>query len=1080
MKLTIPQLVKLEKVVSKNGIVQLADIEKSFDFEIQEFNPGNLQGFLLVSDENQILITKNHTKNFLYDYVLNLRTGEEFDEIFIVENIHQTIWQKHPLKQTQTIQITEEYLNSIRNSWNRFGIIPENAESNTPGLRKPQIGAHHAVLAHWTVSHEDATIVMPTGTGKTETMISILLSERCKKLLVVVPTNALRDQLADKFLTLGIFKSCRLINSEADFPVVGKVKKKFQTIDEVDDFFGQCNVVISTMKAVSETPIEIQNRIAQNVSHLFIDEAHHIAANTWKEFKKKFKNSKTLQFTATPYRNDGKLVDGKIIYDYPLKKAQEEEYFKPIQFHPVNEYNPSKWDLSIAQKAIELLRQDIGENKDHLLMARVKEIKRANEVHSIYQELAPDLNPVQIHTGIKGAERECIRNKILRKEAKIIVCVDMLGEGFDLPELKIAAFHDIKKSLAVTLQLAGRFTRTKPNLGDAKFVANLGNIEVEDSLRELYSQDANWNSLLPGISSQQNRSQVELWEFLNGFKKFPEELALQNISTALSTVVFKVDATTWNPKNYEKGIQGIESYEQVYSDINTTEKTLVIVAGKKSQIIWGDIKDLFNLQWEIFIIHWNTELNLLFIHSSNKGSLYEKLAEAIIPGAEIINGGNVFRCFSNINRLKLHNVGLKEQLAKLVRFIMRVGPDIEAALSESTKENTIKSNVFGVGYENGEKTSIGCSYKGRIWSHRSGNIKELTSWFAETGKKLIDDRINPEIVLDGTLLPKPIKIRPNEIPVYIEWNEFIYQFPEEKFSIVKGNSYINLSETELVLADNNAEGHIKIKIVGENIEVQLELEIFETNGNGNFRFNNLSQELYEVEYGKSKVNLRTFLYENPPIIWFLNGASLEGNSYTELKSEIIPFPKEKLITWDWAGVNIRKESQGVEKADDSIQRHVISYLLQKDFDLIFDDDGSGEAADIVAVREEDTRFIVHFIHCKYSSEISPGGRIKDLYEVCGQAQKSIHWKSRKPSELFKHLLKREALRGSRIERGNKNLIIEYQEKSRTQKPFDLEIIIVQPGLSVEKATNSQLQLLAVTENHLIETYRIPFSIICSK
>jgi hypothetical protein len=31
----------------------------------------------------------------------------------------------------------------------------------------------------------------------------------------------------------------------------------------------------------------------------------------------------------------------------------------------------------------------------------------------------------------------------------------MLGEGFDMPELKIAAFHDIKKSLAITLQLAG-------------------------------------------------------------------------------------------------------------------------------------------------------------------------------------------------------------------------------------------------------------------------------------------------------------------------------------------------------------------------------------------------------------------------------------------------------------------------------------------------------------------------------------------------------------------------------------------------------------------------------------------------
>jgi superfamily II DNA or RNA helicase len=59
----------------------------------------------------------------------------------------------------------------------------------------------------------------------------------------------------------------------------------------------------------------------------------------------------------------------------------------------------------------------------------------------------------------------------------------MLGEGFDLPELKIAAFHDIRKSLPITLQLAGRFTRTKydEELGDASFVANIADLDVEQN-----------------------------------------------------------------------------------------------------------------------------------------------------------------------------------------------------------------------------------------------------------------------------------------------------------------------------------------------------------------------------------------------------------------------------------------------------------------------------------------------------------------------------------------------------------------------------------------------------------------------
>jgi superfamily II DNA or RNA helicase len=45
---------------------------------------------------------------------------------------------------------------------------------------------------------------MPTGTGKPETMLSVLDSSPSRKVLVVVPTDALRTQLADKFLTLGV------------------------------------------------------------------------------------------------------------------------------------------------------------------------------------------------------------------------------------------------------------------------------------------------------------------------------------------------------------------------------------------------------------------------------------------------------------------------------------------------------------------------------------------------------------------------------------------------------------------------------------------------------------------------------------------------------------------------------------------------------------------------------------------------------------------------------------------------------------------------------------------------------------
>jgi superfamily II DNA/RNA helicase len=133
-----------------------------------------------------------------------------------------------------------------------------------------------------------------------------------------------------------------------------------------------------------------------------------------------------------------------------------------------------------------------------------------------------------------AAKREEIRQEIISGESRIIVCVDMLGEGFDLPELKIAAFHDIRKSLAVTLQLAGRFTRSRPDLGNATFVANLAEVNVQEELRKLYTRDPDWNYLLPQLSDTAIDAQVTFKEFIDGFADFPEDIPLKQIKPATS------------------------------------------------------------------------------------------------------------------------------------------------------------------------------------------------------------------------------------------------------------------------------------------------------------------------------------------------------------------------------------------------------------------------------------------------------------------------------------------------------------------------------------------------------------------
>lgn len=109
-----------------------------------------------------------------------------------------------------------------------------------------------------------------------------------------------------------------------------------------------------------------------------------------------------------------------------------------------------------------------------------------------------------IYSGISNKKE--ILKSIKNGEHRIVVCVNMLGERFDLPQLKIAAVHDERQSLPITLQFIGRFTRTSNiKLGEASFDTNIAYSPIENELVALYQQDAAWNILLQKISDGKNR-----------------------------------------------------------------------------------------------------------------------------------------------------------------------------------------------------------------------------------------------------------------------------------------------------------------------------------------------------------------------------------------------------------------------------------------------------------------------------------------------------------------------------------------------------------------------------------------------
>jgi hypothetical protein len=931
---------------------------------------------------------------------------------------------------------------------------------------------------------------MPTGTGKTETMLALLVSARCHKLFVVVPTDALRSQLASKFLSLGILKAPggTLLKNEAMWPIVCALEHIPKDIEDVDAVLEAGQVIVTTSSIAGQCSRAVQERIAQKCPYLFIDEAHHAEAPTWRTFKSRFKGSRIVQFTATPFREDGQLIDGDIVFRYPLKKAQAEGYFQPIRFEPVVEFNPRRSDEAIVERAVAQLRADF--EKGHVLMARVDKVERARRVFDLYAKY-PEFNPVQLHTGMTQRQRTEARGKILAGRCRVIVCVDMLGEGFDLPQLKIAAFHDIRKSLAVTLQLVGRFTRALPGLGDATVVANTADVQVQDELRKLYTRDPDWNVLLPQLADSMVGEQVSLQEFLRGFTAFDDVLPLKAVKPATSVVVYRTTCNDWRPEQFLEGIPSRASCHQIHHAVNQLRHTLVVVTARRGKVPWSDDSSLFGWEWELYVVVWRPEQHLLFINCSANAGEYRQLAEAVAGDAvSLINGQTVFRSFAGVNRLRLQNVGLTEQLGRNIRYTGRMGTDVESGLSDVQRRKAKKSVLSGSGYEDGTRVTVGASKRGRIWSHQRARVDQLVDWCQAIGSKLLDEAIDPDEVLRGTLNAKVVDARPPLMPIGVGWPEEVFLEAETQWTVTLGEADLSMAEVGIELVDPKESGALRFAVTSEEVRAEFELELFRNDDESNFLFKQTAGPTTEIGRGGVRQDGAGFFTSYPPTFWFVNGSSLEGNELVELRIQGAVFDAGRIQEWDWAGVNLRKESQGEDRVQDSVQARVIEELKRGEYRVIVDDDRKGEAADVVAVRvvEENgqvARLEVELYHCKYSSADLPGGRVADLYEVCGQAQTSIFWlySTAKTTDLFTHLLRRNALRESagkrsRLELGTSEDLLSLREMSRVC-PIAMKVCVVQPGLSKRQVSREQLELLGVTDNYLRETFQVPLEVIGS-
>lgn len=365
--------------------------------------------------------------------------------------------------------------------------IDENIE-----LRDPQREAHAATLEHFGSSGEAAILQLPVGCGKSGLIALLPFGLAHGRVLVISPNITIRDSLyADLNVTdrRGCFWRKRSVLS----PETMLVGPHVAVLDGKDANIHDCNrshIVLTNIQQLASSA----DRWLPNFEDFFfdlilVDEGHHSAAKSWAKVFDRFPNAKVVNLTATPYRADDKEISGKLVYRYSFKRAMVKGYIKRLQAvyvapseltftydgdtktHTLNEVlqlKEEEWfsrgvalssacNEDIVTASLDRLEQLRQTGTRHQVVAVAMQIDHARAIRSLYAERGYEAET--IHSKMAAEDRAEVIRKLKAGLIDVIVQVQMLGEGFDHPQLSVAAIFRPFRSLGPYLQFVGRAMR---------------------------------------------------------------------------------------------------------------------------------------------------------------------------------------------------------------------------------------------------------------------------------------------------------------------------------------------------------------------------------------------------------------------------------------------------------------------------------------------------------------------------------------------------------------------------------------------------------------------------------------------
>jgi hypothetical protein len=857
------------------------------------------------------------------------------------------------------------------------------------------------------------------------------------RVLVIAPSRLVRDQVVDEFRTLNVLRASGSATEDLPAPTVLRVDHRmtdWSVADGSDVVVGTPSVLSSSYPDVAPVPDGLFDLV-------LIDEAHHVAAPTWETLLLQFTGVRAALFTATPFRRDRRGLPGEIAYSYPLSAAIADGIFQPIEFVPVDVELLADRDRALAERAAQRLLDPVHRAAGSALIVRTDRIDEAERLVGVYAEVGVPIGVVHSRMSLRSARR--VLRHLEEGDLRGIASVGVLGEGFDLPRLKIAVYHQRHKSLPATLQFVGRIARVQPGVlrPPAELIAVRE--DVQDETRQLYADDAAWGELLPAISEAAVDRERARREYLRELQPSDEaEFSVYALQPRFQAEVYTIpDGVEVRLDYTDPRLAGGVVLEAIVDD---AAELLAVVTRHLWSPEWlqSDVLDTYEHRLHLVVL--DRERSLLFVSTSSEASVASLLAEIGAKDAPKVEAMSMNRFLHGLDVLSYSSIGMRSARAPSpheATYRMIASSAAERAVRQG------EARSYGVGHligrhrsDDGAIHAIGISVaKRKVFAPETGDLLGYKHWCRRVGALMqAAGAVSGRAPLLDLQMPTDVGDFDSEpLVALLDW-----QLTQGGTVMLIGARVVDLADTELLVEPVDRSSYrVRFEVDGEVV-----CSIF-VDAHGRTRADGADPAVVSPE---GEMSLTEALAEWPHCTYFADGSSVYGSVRFPGQQELQPVPPEVVRSLDWGDVDLRREAKPGRDGRPNVQEWMVRWVADQQPDVVIIDDSANELADVVALTRHGAGAVeVTLIHCKWSSKDAPGHRLDDVHDVTCQAVRSARWSG--SNRFFTRLLER-------LQRGGQSHVVGDTESGLVYvaalagRPTatDFRVVIAQPGLRIDR------------------------------